>query len=287
MTAPVSIVIPALADRDLLEGLLPQLLAMIERREAGDEILVIDDTGQDLLRGWISPEYPAVRGVVHNVTRGYGKALVSGARVAKHELVLCLAPEASLGDGALEALTAHMVDERVFAVAPRVAAESTARSLPLTGVEPLFVGEAAGDGARPILCVPHAAFVVRRPDLLEADRLDDLFDPLFLEPMDLCLAAWRRGQRVLEDSRSVAEYRPRIGESEQHARAAREKNRLLAFWKHLDDPQLAREHVATLWQGLLDAERPGWADELRWLVLALEQLPELEAARERGGAQRG
>lgn len=292
MRPPVSIVIPALADRDLLERRLSPLLAEVRRRDAGDEILVIDDTGKDVLRTWISSEYPTVRGVVHDVSRGYGKALVSGARVAKHELVFCMTPEIRLGEGALEPLTEQMIDERTFAVAPGIAGVLHGSSQ-LTAREPLFVRANAGnvgEHSRPILCVPHAAFLLRRADLLEADRIDALFEPTCLEPMDLCLGAWSRGLRVLEESRSAVEYHRReasLEGSDDRTRAVFEKNRLLAFWKHLDDPELAREHLATLWHNLLDPTRTDWVNELRWLVLALEKLPELAAARERDAAQRG
>ena len=54
MTKPISIVIPALSDVDLFEKHLPPLLAEVERRDVGDEVIVVDDTGEDVLRPWFA-----------------------------------------------------------------------------------------------------------------------------------------------------------------------------------------------------------------------------------------
>src|SRR5262249_22491213 len=52
MSARVSVVIPALDDRELLARNLPPLLDELTRRAAGDELIVVDDTGEDRLAAW-------------------------------------------------------------------------------------------------------------------------------------------------------------------------------------------------------------------------------------------
>ena len=83
MTQPVSVVVPALDDTKQFEKHLPDLLSEFDRRKLGDEVIVVDDTGDDVLRRWFEQEFPRVKGVVHGQNRGPGRSLLSGARAAK------------------------------------------------------------------------------------------------------------------------------------------------------------------------------------------------------------
>ncbi len=54
MSVPVSVVIPSLADRELLSLALAPLLAELDRRALGDEVIVVDDSGAGALTEWLS-----------------------------------------------------------------------------------------------------------------------------------------------------------------------------------------------------------------------------------------
>ena len=74
MTRPVSVVIPAEADPEVFREHLPPLLREFDRRDVHDEVIVVDDSGNNILREWFTVEFPRARGVVHSCSRGFDGA---------------------------------------------------------------------------------------------------------------------------------------------------------------------------------------------------------------------
>jgi len=295
VTRPVSIVVPALADRDLFERALPPLYAERDRRGLDDEIVVVDDTGEGTLAAWLAEEHPACRVVARDANRGFARALFSGIEAARHELVFSMNPDVVVRPGFVDPLVACMDDDEVFAVAPRVllngeedAVESVTALAFVDGLASIDQPGLA-EGARPWLGRPRpVAFAVggtcllRRSELIERGGLDPLYEPFYWEDLDLCWEAWRAGRRVLYQPASVVEHHHRgsIGKlvEPDFVRAAIEKNRLLFQWKHLDGDAV-RDHVAALYRLAIDAWLGDLREELVWVVLALEQLDEALASR--------
>lgn len=295
MTRPVSVVMPCLDDRDLLARSLPPLLAELGRRALADEVVVVDDTGRDVLAGWLAAEFPACRAVAQGANGGFARALLAGVEAARHELVFCMNPDVIVREGFLDPLVACM-DEGVFAVAPRVllrGEEDRVESITELAFEggllavrqPGLARGDAGSRARPreIAFAVGGTCLLRRSQFLATGGMDPLYEPFYLEDLDLCFAAWRAGRRVLYQPASVVEHHHRgtIGKivEEPYVRAVIEKNRLLFQWKWLDSEELVREHLAALARMAVDAWLLDRRDELQWLVLALDQLDEVLAAR--------
>jgi hypothetical protein len=61
VTRPVTVILPSLDDVDLFERNLPALLEELEGRSLADEVLVVDDTGRDVLAGALRERFPTVR----------------------------------------------------------------------------------------------------------------------------------------------------------------------------------------------------------------------------------
>lgn len=289
----VSIVIPALADTALLTRNLPPLLAELERRQAEDEIVVVDDSGDGLLAPWMEDRHPTVRVLTQAENGGFGSALLAGAREARCELMFAMNPDVSVRPGFLDPLVDALLDPSVFAVSPRVLLdgdESRPESHNLLRFEDgrlqIVPREWSVDPqeARPVPFCVGGAFLVDRAEFLAGEGFDPLFEPFYWEDVDLCLAAWRRGRRVLEIPLSVVEHHHRgtIGACvpEELVTAAIEKNRLLLFWKYLDTQRDAHDHLASLWRDALDAAMAGRREELVWLALALQELPRVNRSRE-------
>lgn len=293
---PVSILIPALADVELFERNLPALQREIERRDGIDELIVIDDTGQDQLRAWFSKHYANARGVINEVNRGYASSLLAGAQAAKNELLLCLNPDVRVREGFLDPLVEKLADPHTFAVSPRVlldGKEDQAESLQSLQLDDgLLRLEAHGPAQqtqelRPVPFAIGGAMLLRRADFLDGQGFDSLFAPFYWEDVDLCLRAWSEGKRVVEVPRSVVEHHHRgtIGRTvpEELVRAAIEKNRLLLTWKYLDDESQIQTHLARVWRDLIDDASSDQREGLLHLLLALDQLPELQQARDARG----
>ncbi len=297
MTRPVSIVLPCLDDRELLAANLPPLLSEVDARALGDEVLVVDDTGADVLSEWLAQEFPGCRVLARDRNGGFAKALFDGVTAARHELVFSMNPDVRVRPGFLDPLVACISDPDVFAVSPRVLLHGGEK---IESITALAVSEGLVDIRQPGLEEGHAcdvgrprpiAFAVggtcllRRSDFLAGGGMDPLYEPFYLEDLDLCFAAWRAGRKVLHQPASVVEHHHRgtIGKlvETSYVRAVIEKNRLLFQWKFLDDPKLIEEHVAALHRRVVDAWLADLRDELVWAVLALEQLDQVLAARAR------
>ena len=297
MTRPVSVVIPSLDDLDLFERHMPALLAELERRAAGDEVLVVDDTGRDVLAAELRARWPSVRVVALPENRGFARAMTAGIEAARHELVLALNADVLVRRGFLDPLVACLSEEDVWAVVPRILLggderriESFAFLRERNGIlsldQPALGGPPDARTLRlaPVTFAVGGACLYRRADFL-AVGFDPLFEPFYWEDIDWSWVGWRRGKRVVYQPASVVEHlhRATIGRRvpKEFVRAMAESNRLLFNWKHLDVAELQRRHLAALYRWALDAYLEDRRDDLVWLALALERLPQALAARAR------
>ncbi len=301
MTQRVSIVLPSLDQLDLLEQNLPPLLRELECRDAGDEVIVVDDTGRGVLEEELARAFPSVSVIAREHNGGFARALRTGVEAARAELVFSLNTDVRVRPGFLEPLIGHLRLPEVAAVVPRVLlngredkVESVTelrleQGLPSVAQVGLAGAAALPERASPIAFAVGGAFLFRRDEFLRRGGFDPLFEPFYWEDVDLGVAEWTAGRRVIYEPQSVVEHHHRgtIGKlvQEDVFRAAIEKNRLLFAWKFLDEPELLREHVSALFRMTLDAWIRDERAELLWLVLALEQLD--EALERRRGREKG
>lgn len=296
MSVPVSIVLPSLDSVELLERNLPPLLEEVERRDAGDQVIVVDDTGKDVLAAKLADSFPTVEVVVRESNGGFAPAMRSGVEAARHALVFSMNTDVRVRPRFLEPLIELLAEEDVAAAVPRVLLDGDERRIEslteLRFVQGMPEVVQSGLSNRSTRMPPRPvaiAFAVggtvlfRRDEFLARGGFDPLYEPFYWEDVDLSMTAWRDGQRVIYQPESVVEHHHRktIGNltSEDVFRAAIEKNRLLFTWKFLDDPGQIRAHVAALYRMAVDAWLRDERDELVWLNLALEQLEDVLAAR--------
>ncbi|HTF89022.1 MAG TPA: glycosyltransferase family 2 protein [Planctomycetota bacterium] len=270
MSTPVSIVIPALGDRALLEPGLRSLVKEVERRGAGDEILVVDDSGEVQLGPWLYDRFPMVRCLVHAENLGFAKALAAGIHTAAHPLIFAMNSDVRVRQGFLEPLLEAMGDasSSVFAAVPRIllhgragAVESLV-SLRLEGGVARAAQPALEDSDRAVLDeerlrsnypvpFPIGGACLLRKDLFKRiGGFDPAFEPFYLEDLDLGWRAWKAGLSCWYVGASVVEHEHRgtigVRIPEQVILTAIERNRLLFTWKHLDDPKLQGDHIRQL-----------------------------------------
>lgn len=278
---PVSVVIPAHGARAEIEANLPALLDELERRALGDEVVLVDDGGDDDLEGFVAAKFPPpstfdaahvdVRVLRRRKNAGPARAAVDGARAAGHELVLLLASDARVRAGFLAPLAAALDDAHVAAASPRLV-DADGRGLPrlvwrggLLEVERGDVVETAS-GVVDAAYASIAAMLVRRDEFVAAG-LDARFAPGELADVDLSWSWKRAGRRVVLVAESVVD---RAGARVDARRALELRGRLLLTWKHVDGVERRREHVEALEARALDALLAGRADELAGIALALE-----------------
>lgn len=299
----VSVVLPSLDGLDLLERNLPPLLAELERCAAGDEAIVVDDTGRGALAAPLAQSFPGVRVVTREANGGFARALLSGVEAARNGLVFSMNTDVRVRPGFLAPLVAALEAPDVGAVAPLVLLGGEERRIEsfvefsfedgMPGVlQPLLQGGELPRAATPIAFAVGGTCLLRRDEFLARGGFDPLYEPFYWEDVDLGFEFWSRGQRVLLEPAAVVEHHHRgtIGKlvPESVFRAAIERNRLLFAWKFLDDPELVEEHLRALLRATLDAWLREERAELGWIVLALERLEQALAARgARGRPQLG
>lgn len=296
MSPAVSIVLPALGDTDLLARCLPPLLRELEARGAGDEALIVDDTGDDVLAAWVTPRFPAVRVVPREVNGGFARAMHTGAEAARNALLFSMNTDVVVQPGFLGPLVDCMEDPKTFAVTPKVLLNGDADLVEsvtaLRAADGFFefhqpaLGEGSGPGPAEVASIAFAVggtCMLRRDAFLARGGFDPMYEPFYWEDIDLCWSAWRRGERVLYQPASVVEHHHRgtIGKLVDlpTVLSAMEKNRLLFHWKHLDTPGRIDDHVAALYRQVIDAWLTDQREDLVSLNLALEQVEEALAAR--------
>ena len=303
--SPVSVVIPSYDDVDLLALNLPVLVAELDARKIGDEVIVVDDTGRGAVEAWIAETFPEpetfaratveVRCVVRASNGGFAKAVFDGAEAASHGQMMVLNPDVRVRSGFLAPLQACLAHADVAAVVPRVLlngsenhVESLTRFAWIDGrFEVLEHGESIDEREivepTPVPFALGGAMLVRRAEFLRERGFDALFQPFYWEDVDYGWRAWRAGARILLAPDSVVEHHHRgsIGRAipPEIVRAAIDRNRLLFTWKHLEGEARIAAHLDALSAQVIDAVAEGREDDLRALLLALDEVQHVNRSR--------
>jgi len=302
MNAGTSIVIPALGDLDLLETALRSLQRALGPRRGVDEVLVVDDSGQDLLGSWLLEHFPNTRCLANPRNLGFARALSAGVLAAKHERVFAMNSDVRVRPGFLEPLEECLEDESVFAAVPRILLGGRAEAIEslvlvrLEGGIARAVQPSLEQGRVPLapeskLRVPFpigGACLFRRAAFQALGGFDPDFEPFYLEDLDLGWRAWKAGLSCWYVGSSVVEHHHRgtIGAllPEALVLTAIERNRLLFTWKHLDEPALLNEHLAELRARIDEARVDERREFLAALCLALEDRARAGSVRDAAAA---
>jgi len=297
--AGVSVVVPALGPSEHLARALASLPDALALHPGPDEVILVDDSGRALLRDWAAQCAPYARIVAPGRNRGFAGALGAGIEAARCALVFCMNSDLAVRPGFLEPLVEALEAGDVFAAVPRVlrrgdadGVESLVRlelSAGLARVRQPCVEDpcappppAALGQVRPVPFALGGACLLRRAEFLASGGFDPLFEPFYLEDLDLCWRGWRAGRRCVHVPASVVEHANQgtIGAVVPRSLVldAIEKNQLLFQWKHLDGEALCA-HLDQLERRALDAWLCGDRHVLEVLALALEQLEDALTAR--------
>jgi Glycosyl transferase family 2 len=296
MSVRVSVVVPSRADT----GALAEFWVALEPElTEADELILVDDSGTGVLEAWAEVHIPRARVLTRDQVGGYAAAVQTGAEAAAGLYLLVMDPRVWALPGLLDPLVevldqesdAPESDDRAATlVAPRLTSMQGCLStravklddghLHLVPRDPV----SALDGVLPLPFAPAACFALRRAAF---EGLGGSFGPFGWQDVDLGLATWRAGGRVLEVSAAGAELTGTGGLEcdlpRDMARACEEKNRLLVLWKYLDTKADAHDHMASLWRDAIEAGVAGRRELLVSLVLALQELPRVDAARKKLG----
>ncbi|MFC1707717.1 glycosyltransferase family 2 protein, partial [Planctomycetota bacterium] len=214
----VSLVIPNWNGEDLLRIYLPSVVVATEAYPGEAEIIVVDDGSTDDSVGLLRRSFPSVRLVRHKRNRGFGRACMTGARAARHPIVVLLNSDMCVEPHFLAPLMIPFDDRSTFAASPLILDESGRMSGVTLSIPYLRRGKiryrsfpaatlvtdgAAAPGPWYTLFPSGGACALDRRRFLDLGGFDDLFHPFYYEDTDLGFRAWRRGWtcRVVPASR--------------------------------------------------------------------------------------
>jgi hypothetical protein len=138
-----------------------------------------------------------------------------------------------------------------------------------------------GAGYEPVLWAGGGSSAYDRHKFLQLGGFDALYEPFYVEDLDLSYRAWKQGWRSLFARESVVYHehrgtsRPRFGD--KFIQNTVRRNELLFAWRNVTDPFLFREHATYLAEtiartAVLDGAAPtarALLRALRWLPLAM------------------
>lgn len=300
--ARASLVVPNWNGRELLRKHVPSLLEAARAHGGDVEVVIVDDGSADDSARVVETELAPARLVRHEKNQGFAAACLTGARAARHPVVVLLNSDVTVERDFLAPLLRPFADPGVFAVSPlildgrgQVAKVTVNRpylrrgELRWRGVDPERLLALSKRPLEERLDLPSlfplgGAVALDRARFLELGGFDPLYHPFYYEDVDLGLAAWRRGWRCVVEPRSRVRHEDggTIGRHFKRwkIKLAKRRHRLLMTWKHAH-PAWLRAHVAWL---LVKCLTKAFTLDLRFYVAlgqALGRLGQARAARAR------
>ena len=257
MTLPgISVIIATWNGKGLLEKNLPALFKALENYQGVSEVIVVDDAGTDDTRSFLKNRHPAVRYFRLPVNVGNGQAMNEGAKVSRYEVLFFLDNDVTVTEDFLETLIPHFEDPKIFSAGSRSISSSQdpgpfqfPRVRFRWGIFWYYYETLPSQWERPVPALfasaGHAAF--RRKMFEQLEGFDQLYGRFYLEDLDLCYRAWKRGWTSLIDPRSrvVHEAAGTIRKilSEEEIQRRQWRNRFLFTWKNIHSPSLILQHL--------------------------------------------
>ncbi|MEK7526384.1 MAG: glycosyltransferase [Patescibacteria group bacterium] len=276
----VSIVIPNFNGKMLFEKHLSNVVKASENKKNRiSEIIIVDDKSTDDSLGFLKKNFPQVKLVRHTKNRGFSSTVNTGVRTAKSELVCLLNTDVSPAVNFLEDSLIHFDDGKVFGVSFNEKGAGFTKGKFQDGFI-VFDGRNEKKTTSETFWVSGGSGIFSRSIWMKLNGLDEkLLSPFYWEDIDICYRAWKRGYKLLWESKSVVDH---IHEatmstlSQSYVTTIRQRNQLLVVWKNITSQRLFRKHIQGLFSRIF--KHPGY---IRIVVLGLLKLKVVLKARKK------
>jgi GT2 family glycosyltransferase len=250
-------VIPTYNGRDLLLKNLPPLRDAMERAGAEWEIIVVDDASSDDTVPLLRERFPDVVVLENQVNMGFGGTANRGFLAARHEVVLALNNDVTVGPDLLTKSLPAFRDESVFAVTPCVLDPATGRQQAICKLRPGICWfhdtglPAPPPGEEiPLFFASGGSSLYRRRMLLEMGGFSSIYAPFYVEDVDLSYQAWKRGWKCVM-APAAAVLHPVNSTIRRYHRRREVKfliarNKHLFLWVNVTDPLLVFRYFLCL-----------------------------------------
>jgi GT2 family glycosyltransferase/glycosyltransferase involved in cell wall biosynthesis len=262
-TPGVSVVIPSRDGRELLAAQLPAIVA-----EAPEQIVVVDNGSSDGTAEWLRAAYPAIEVEHSPVPLSFARAVNRGIGRARHAHVCLLNNDMRIEPGFFAALCRPFdeIPDLFCATAqirfpPGVRREETGKTVmaqPSSEDFPVRCDETLpGEDGSYVLYGSGGCSLYDARKLRALGNVDEVYDPAYVEDLDLGYRAWQKGWPSVYAAGAVVEHRHRATTSrfysEQELARVLETNYLRFLARAVYDRRLFRK----LWiQALRRREAP-------------------------------
>jgi GT2 family glycosyltransferase/glycosyltransferase involved in cell wall biosynthesis len=225
----ITVVIPSRTGKDLLERHLPAIIA-----EAPDQIVVVDNGSTDDTAPWLAATYPSVE-IEHSAAPlSFAHAVNRGIARARHTHVCLLNNDMQIEPGFFRALlrpfeqvpdlfcsTAQILfppGQRREETGKTVFAQASPEDFPVRCDVPL-----AGEDQSWVLYGSGGCSLYDAAKLAALGNMDEIYEPAYVEDLDLGYRAWQRGWPSVYAASAVAEHRHRATTSRYYTDAELEE----------------------------------------------------------------
>ena len=201
----VSVIIPSRNGREMLMNLLPKVVGQIERMSG--EVIVVDNGSDDETNEFVRRWYHTVVLVENNAPLSFARAVNAGIRRSQYSHVCLLNNDMAIGEGFFEELLAafEKVPDLFCATAQIFFPEGARREETGKAVMP-FVADrrptdfpvrcetpSDGENLSYVLYGSGGCSLFEAGKLLELGGLDEVYEPAYVEDLDLGFRGWQKG----------------------------------------------------------------------------------------------
>ncbi len=267
----VSVVMPNLNGKELLEKNLPKLIAAKNYSPNSIlEIIIVDDGSWDDSVALIKAKFPGIRLIRHKVNRGFSAAVNTGVRSAKGDLILLINTDVLPEKDFLVSVLPHFDKPNMFAVSLHEKGMGYAKGAFYDGYIQLAMGEESKE-FHSSFYVSGGSGVFSRKHWVTLGGMDEkLLSPFYWEDIDLCYRAAKRGLVLGWEPGGIVEHHHESTISKfpkSYVQRVRERNQLLCVWKNITSPTLTRKHIGGVFMRFI--KHPGY---IRVVLMALTRL---------------
>ncbi len=229
-TKGISVVIPNYNGKNLLEQIIPPLIAALANSNRHHEIIVSDDCSTDDSVKFVRHHYPGIQIIESKKNSGFSPAINKGIYAAKHDLLLLLNSDVKLTHDYFSGLFRYFEKEDTFGVMGRIVGweddtiQDGAKYPSYHGAKIKTTGnyiplEPAADDWLYSMYLSGANAFVDRKKLLELGGFDELFAPFYVEDYELSLRAWRLGWKCYYHHDAVCRHRVSVSIKSKNSKA--------------------------------------------------------------------
>lgn len=287
--AECSFVLLSWNSQSMLEESLPALLDAVKDEAGKHEVIVVDNHSTDGTDEFIRRRFPQVRMLSSERNRYFGAGTRLGIAAATRDILVLMNNDTIVQPGFLKPLLRALSGPAVFGAASRVKTapgvhDETANTVArFTGTDIEWqhraIPAAAQKSEYPVFWLHRGLFAVDRRKYCWLGGSDSLYDPFYMEDVDLSYRAWKVGWRCLLSLDSEVYHRhdlsiPQNGEGFLHMIVRR--NQYLFFWKNINSVSMLFKYcVNSTRRRMRRARSPeiGVAREAQSFFAALKRLP--------------